>query len=564
MQAAWRGLSFLTMQKTLYLNIEDDIQTVIHKLARLDATEVVLVFPKRSFLFADPINFKLLKKQTDYLGKTISVLTMDDVGRLYAKEAGFTLRSLERQTNKKFSDINFNPSKKTDVSAYTRAVPALPVNEESVISHTEVSNFPAKTKKTPMPAQPFLMVKDTAYPEQESRSGKPVKMKAMKSPRKFAWKLLFGFLIPALLIAVLVVMFILPEGKIIVYPKTESVVRDLEISAGTGINDIDADKMLLPATKLTKTLSLQENFESSGKKEVGTKASGKVRIINLTGKPINLKSSTTVLSLGDKTYRFTDDLSAVPAIPPKLLQSGNYSPTIVDVSAENGGESYNLPGGTRLEITNQVFGSQPQLLYAKVESSIVGGVSRFISVVSEEDVKRAQNILLNRMVEQVRTDLSSQSIILPNKAFISEIIDLQTSKPVGTESPNFQLTLKTTIKALVLNKSQLVSLVENRILRSLPESHKLTSALDGNLTLEAKNYNFDQGLMLLSIRVDAISISELRLNGVEAELLGKSRQEVSAILLAKPQVERIDIILSPYWQKNMPKFATKIKIELAQ
>jgi len=53
-----------------------------------------LVCPKHCLLFSDQINLKLLKTETDLAGKEVFILTMDEKGQKYAREAGFGLRQV--------------------------------------------------------------------------------------------------------------------------------------------------------------------------------------------------------------------------------------------------------------------------------------------------------------------------------------------------------------------------------------------------------------------------------------------------------------------------------------
>src|SRR6185503_14608799 len=103
------------MLKTIYLNLEDDIAKIAAKIKREKADEVVLVFPKKSFLFSDSINVRLLKKQLEPLGKKVSILTMDEMGQMYAKEAGFDLKFLPKSPRPgQFSDIRHSPRSMAD------------------------------------------------------------------------------------------------------------------------------------------------------------------------------------------------------------------------------------------------------------------------------------------------------------------------------------------------------------------------------------------------------------------------------------------------------------------
>src|SRR6185369_9547196 len=100
-----------------------------------------------------------------------------------------------------------------------------------------------------------------------------------------------------------------------------------------------------------RPLELRDKFTATGKKEVGNKASGSVVIYNLTGKPLNLKAATTTLTVGNKNYFLTADQTGLKNLRENSATTGN----VAQITAAEGGEQYNLPAGTRLEISNQVF-----------------------------------------------------------------------------------------------------------------------------------------------------------------------------------------------------------------
>src|SRR5262245_33773212 len=94
------------MTPSIYINLEDDVSKIVTRLKHNRAAQVVLVCPKKCQLFADSINLRLLKKQADLLGKEVFILTMDEKGQMYAKEAGFGLKFLPKSMpGRSFSDV---------------------------------------------------------------------------------------------------------------------------------------------------------------------------------------------------------------------------------------------------------------------------------------------------------------------------------------------------------------------------------------------------------------------------------------------------------------------------
>ncbi|PIR96109.1 MAG: hypothetical protein COT92_02800 [Candidatus Doudnabacteria bacterium CG10_big_fil_rev_8_21_14_0_10_42_18] len=565
------------MIESVYLNLEDDVAKIVARVKKAHGDKVVLVCPKRCQLFSDSINLRLLKKQTDLLGKKIAILTMDEKGQMFAKEAGFTLKFLPKaQGVKGFSDIRIAGKKATPVSALQEESTAdkildsfkggLSAVADKIIfqeksEHASLQGVqPEKLKK--QEAVKFEMT-ENVFPKEIHSKLTEKKIKEKKSGQRA----LVGLVALSILLVLTVVFVILPSATVNVHPKTEPVTRDLEISAGGGVSQADASRLVLPATLVDEVLESSKKFQSQGKKEVGNKATGFIKIYNFTGQPINLKQGTTVISVGDKSYNLNFDIVLHPTTQyvneqTKEVDQGTLGEPY-EIIALEGGESYNLPEGTRMEITNQVFGSRPQLLYARTQTAIVGGTSRYLAIISEEDVLSAEEELVKELLQNLNSKLSSRNLILVEGAYQKEVISFETDKVPGTESPSFTASIKITIKGLAINNQQMQKLVTDRITQTLSAGKRLESP-DWNLAnIRVKNLNLETGLVSFLVHFEAKSASEVNLEQIKPELVGKSLGQVNEILESRPEIERIDVNLTPIWQKNFPWLSSKIKLILS-
>ncbi len=525
------------MTKTLYLNLEDDIAKITNKLKREKASEIVLVFPKKSFLFSDSINLRLLKKQVDLLGKKVFIRTRDDMGKAYAKEAGFELKFLPKaRPGGRFSDIR-RPER-----------PQPPVPKPVAKPQFSLSQRLTQLSKVMEPSPKVASSSATSKPQYAAKPQAP-QGRGVK-------RLVVSFVVLSLIVILLLVLVILPKADIIVYAKAQTVSRDIDVALSTSATDANAASLTMPAKTTDKTVDGKNTFGSSGKKEVGTKAQGRVNIYNLTGKPINLKSTTTILTVGNKNYFLTVDQNQIKPNP----NVNDTSTNLADVIAEKGGEDYNLPAGTRVEISNQVFGSQPQKLFAKTVSPIIGGTSRFISVVSSDDIDKAKQSLNNSLVESLRSDLAKDNLVLLDGAFNLQQMDFTTDKPAGTESLNFEVASKVHIQGLTFDKSVLASLIRQRVVLTLSSGKTLQDATKDTLSFVVKNFDFTGGTLALSVHYESQLDSNLQIGDMKAQIVGKSKQQASEILLADPDIDHIDVTLYPTWQTNIPRFGAKINL----
>ncbi len=570
--------------QSVYLNLEDDVARVVARIKKIRGDKAVLVCPKRCQLFSDSINLRLLKKQTDLLGKEIFVLTMDEKGQMFAKEAGFQLKFLPKAIKgKSISDIQFSGKEK--IAETQEHLSTLETATEKILGtvkdltgigkkiskpfHAAGPERPREAKQAAKKTHTgdILKVKtsEAFFPKELSLSQKDQKEKGQRS---YGQKLATSLIALSLVLILVVVLVILPKATIVIYPKSEPLTRDFEIGAGVAVGVLDANRLAFPAVPVEKDTEISKRIQSQGKKEIGNKAAGYVKIYNFTGQPLNLKQETTVLTLGEKFYRLGSDIVLLKPTQYKDAQTKEIDENSLDKSIEivaaEGGESFNLPAGTRLEITNQVFGSRPQLLYARSETAIDGGTSRYLSFVSEDDLKNAQEELTNILIQNLRQDLSAQNLILVDKAYTAEPINFETDKPVGTESPSFNASLKLSVKGLAFNNQELQKLILERINQTLSLGKELKSANWDLNNIRVKALDLSNGVLTLLVHFEAKSVSRLNLNSLKPELKGKSLNQVNEILESKPEIDRIDVHLAPFWQKNFPWFSSKITIETAE
>ena len=95
------------MHKTIYIDIDEEITSIVDGLRNASAKEVVIVVPKRAMLIQSIVNLKLLKKEAERLKKEIVIATQDKLGKLLVEKAGIeTEQKLENVSGKEV-DFNF-------------------------------------------------------------------------------------------------------------------------------------------------------------------------------------------------------------------------------------------------------------------------------------------------------------------------------------------------------------------------------------------------------------------------------------------------------------------------
>ncbi len=565
--------------KTIYLNLEDDVAKTVAKIKAYRGEEVVLVIPKDSYLLGDSINLRLLKKQVDLLRTKVSVLTMDITGKMYAREAGFPLKRLPRVApSKSFSDVRpsggtkiFSPH---EVEEDVELEPALPPRKKIVrkaapivaaaasvaaprVNSAKVYKSQRQVAADNLPSDWLTEAKDKTRPLSENIY-MPPESGAKQLPRRRSYmKWLMGFVAVALIAVLVLVLVVLPAATVTIYAKAQSVSRDLEVVINSNASGVDPSRLTLPATAVSETKQVSQSFNVNGKKEVGAKAQGRVAIYNLTGSPLNLRAATTALTVGSRTYYFTGDQNGIVALE---SATSDQNATTADIIAGEGGEDFNLPAGTRVEINNQAFGSQPQRLYAKTVTQVIGGSSRFISVISTEDITGSQTALIRNAVDEINRGLGDRKLV--DGAYAVELQNFTTDKPEGTETTTFNASATVVVRGLAFNESDMREMVRGRLLQTLGDDKTLQDPANDVMVNKIGKLDFEAGLMQLSLHYESKALPTIDQNALASQLAAKSQKEAEDLLLENPDIEKVDIKLAPSWQTDFPRISSKIKVEV--
>ncbi len=566
---------------SVYINLEDDVPKIMARLSHQSSPQVVLVCPKRCFLLSDSINLRLLKKQVDMIGKEIFILTMDERGQNYAKEAGFNLKFLPKKNESKaFSDIKVqqkSPVLKQPVEEIeTEEGPLAGVDDnteepaESVTPKSFVGFMPEpkiSTSVTPHKSAQIdsigqqMVVTDNIFPLEEEDA------QAKKPAKSHVGKIIFGILGLTIVLVLLLVFVVLPKATVVIYPKTESVTRDMEISMSENTVSFDADKLIMPAYKVDETVNVNDKFQSQGKKQVGNKASGTIKIYNFTRLPLNLKTATTIFTIAGKTYSLVSDVIGLKPTTYLNAQTKEVNQSSlgdsVQIVATDGGDDYNLPAGSRMEITNQVFGSKPQVLYAKTDTEISGGTTRYLSIISQDDFTASQKQLQDEALSEVRQKLNGQGLVLAEGAYSISVSKFTTDNTVGTETPNFQGSLQAQISGLSFKADDLSKIINQRISETLASNKSLVTASANQTSYKAKSLDMNNQLAVLDAHYQGQAVYNVDISDMPNQFKGKSQPDVQQMLSDSTEIDKVEITLAPYWQKSFPIFSNKITVQTA-
>ncbi len=555
------------MKNKIFVSPQDNIAYLIDKIERVDSEEVFIDTDNNPQIFTDAVNLKLLKREAFALGKKLIFVTSSANLKDELEKAGFfvelkendLLKDKEDNKGEDFGDA-MNEINNSDVSF-----------DDDFRSEDEKPLFLDDDETDEFFEKPFKANRNSD--DEFDIFGKKKKKDNVDSS-KFASvvrnfiaqdrRVTYGIFISIFVILGLILWILIPKMTVKIVPNKETLPVQESLTADTQISEIDFKEKRIPGQVVEVERELSSKFASSGVSKGATKASGKITIYNEFGPdPQPLIARTRFQSPDGKIFRIQKRV-VVPGAKfksGKLVESGKIE---VYVVADEPGAEYNIEP-TEFTIPGFKGTKKYEKFYAKSFSSMNGGSSGETLVISEKDLKKAKNELLEMSKKDVKDFLQKKiggEFALIDSAISSEVVSFN-APPVGTATNEFDATLKLVYSIFTFKKSDAEEFVKRIITERIgddkviiPGSLKV-SYKDGIISINKKYMDF-----IVNASVDILwKIDKERL---KEELAGKDRFNIQKLLHANSAVKSGVVNITPFWSNKAPNNVKFITIEVLE
>ncbi len=287
-------------EQLIYLEANDSITEAMARLKRAKSEDVVLVVPQRALLFQSQINLKILKRQADLLGKRVSLVSRDEVGRNFASQAGFkVLEKLGEDTPELQGEV-------------MEALPAdeAPVEDEFEHPTVKYTKYEPKSKSVPKPRRIMpVELSSTAMPP----AVRPVVKTRQRLKLEKHHQALIGFVVIGLIILGSVGFFILPKAHISLEVQSETFSKQFTLLLADEQDLQAAGPNVLTGRFIEMTREKVSSFQASGEENKGDKAEGQITVVNYTGSIQGLLVNTRFKSPSGLIFRIKNEILVPPA-----------------------------------------------------------------------------------------------------------------------------------------------------------------------------------------------------------------------------------------------------------
>ena len=541
------------MDDVIYLDSDEEITGVIDKIQQCLSKRVALVVPREATILQSVVNLKLLKKEAESLGKDIALVTSDKIAHNLAGQVGLDVYESIKDSRPvsvfQKSQPESNEVIELDFSEENKKKEKLPSGIR--ISHFQEEDAPKKKES---------VFKSEPVPEQDFR---PPASKELREPGKIfiPKKFLIATGLLVIISAMLGFLFI-PKATLVLTVEGEAFKKDVEITVDKNITQPNPEKSITPGVTLIAEISASKTFKASGTKNEGEKAKGTITIKNYwDSTPKSFSKGTKMVYKSGLVFVTASD-ATVPGGSSSLVQGvATTQPGTVDVQveADSPGEDYNVDPG-RFSIST-VSSTMTAKLFAESTQKFTGGLTKKVTVLSQDDVDKAVSDYLDEVKPNLVTELNknAQGKKIIDQVIQTSVVESSTDKMVDDETDNFSLTLKVKGETIAFDETVFMGVVVDSAQRMVEQGKKL---LVDQTKTSIGNAKMEDGKLKVTITIDGRAVANFIEADLKKQIAGKRTQNAQEILKQNTQIKDVQVkITPPWWLNYLPKMEKNIKFE---
>lgn len=562
----------LPQEKIIYIEVDEEVTSVIDRLKRIPNKVVLLVVPKRAMLLQSVINLKLLKTQIKKLNKELAVVTSDKKGQTIASQVGLTV---------------YHDLKSRGIELPAEAEEKIVVPMKAQITKEEQKPVMKAGKKS---LKDLLRGKSDGffkrvgpqdgnklYKAPASPSGKD-KINSSSFVLSGPSRKLLGFFLGASVLALLTIMvFILPNAVIYVKPEIKiekplirltladqaSYEAELKVKTDTVIasNPVDTN------VEMTKT------YAATGKSASGMNAQGMITMHNDSGANQLLIKTTRLRSSNGSIYRIQSDVT----VPAKQTIKVFAVADTLNEAGEVAGTNANLETGARLSVP-ALTGENKDKVYGIAEEAIANGTTEPVSVVTQADIDAAKKDIVDqlnnsvkaKLIERINSDNAARgtnlALLASDSALKTKIVEVKVMDGVQANQvlKEFKVYAKAYVAGVTFDKNEVVEMLNRELNKALPPNMYLSNADLESLALqyvseEAAGKRIKVNASM-AYKLEYTLDDDLKAKIIE-HVLGKGIKETGDYVQGLDEISEAQVSTWPFWVRKIPGIASNVKVE---
>ncbi len=541
----------------IYIDIEDDITSIIGKVKDASAKIIALVPPKRIGVLQSAVNLKLLNKSANENDKRVVLITSDH--SLTALAAGLKIPVAKNLQSR--PEIPQMDAPEIDEEEIINGED-LPVGEfaAAAAGAEAAGKLKAASAADDISSQVDLRTLNDKPVAPAKKPGKDMKS-LIKVPNFNSFRKKF-FIIGGGALALILLLWwmfaIAPRATVTISAKTTSVSIDQTLSLDPKAAASKAAELQFKANSQQLKKSVSTDFTATGTKDIGNKAGGSVTITNSFDSDAKSVPAGTIFT-GASGHKFAS--TAAVTVPGASVSGGSIHPGTapVQVQATDIGNEYNVPAQT-YSVTG----------YSSLNASgsaMSGGDKQTVTVVSQADVDKAKTQLASQDNNAAKDQLKKQfndDYIIVTESFTVDQASPSVSPNIDEQAKQAKLTVETTYTLLGLARKDVNEMLNSALKSALDTKPNQSIFSNGSNSIAFSNFQkFDNGTFSARLSTTGYIGSKIDTGALAKQVAGKRYGEIQAIVNQIPNVESVDIKFSPFWVNSAPGDPKKVDIKFS-
>jgi hypothetical protein len=561
---------------TVYVDVDDEITTIIEKVTSSKQKIVALVLPKRAGVLQSSVNMKLLKRSADHANKNVVLITTEAALMPLAGAAGVHVA----QTPLSKPEIPVNPAIHNS-QAVVDEDEALELDDEPSKEFTadNAGNRPVgelakgASAGAALGAVPSaietVQLDDPVRPAKAAAATDPASKKAAKTkpPKipnfgKFQKKLLIaGFLLLVLIVGFIISAIVLPKATIAIATDATDYNSSLDITLDSAASTVSTGKNTVPATVQQQQKTYTQQVPATGQQNNGQKATGSVKVTNCGDSNITIPAGTG-FTAGSHVYISQSSAS---------IQQSNYQFKSGSFTCKNDGnatiELVAQKPGAEYNISSSPMTFSGSSSNVTASGSATGGTDDIKKVVSQADINNAKSQMTNQDTASIKSALAQQlrqnNMYPLQSTFASGTPNVTTSANAGDAADSVTVTQAVTYTMYGAKRDYLDQLIKNDIKQQIdPQTQTILN--DGLESASIKSTGSTDTTNSINLATTATVGPNINIDNLKEQIRGKKAGYVKSLVGNQPGVTNVTVKLSPFWVSSVPKKDSKITVTVGK
>lgn len=540
---------------TVYVDLDDEITSIIDKAESTKAAIVALVLPKRTAVLQSIVNMRLLERAARKADKSVVLITSDPVVLSLAGVAG--LRVAKNLQSKPYIPPSPVPLHEAPVAPSKSATDEPEEDIDETGAKIDYARPIGELAAGHEVEEPETIPLDEPTPADKNAAGAAAKAKALKDKKlkipnfdKFRLRLGLGiFGLIALIVFIFLATSVLPKARITIKTTSLPLSASFNATADTGAKSLDEEKAIIPAVLQKKDQTVSSTVNATGQQNSGDKASGSVNMSAgacSATVPADVPAGTG-LSSGGLTYITQAKTSFAPVASGGKCTFQSTSAT--SIKAQSGGSKYNVSAAAFT-----VSGRSD----VSASGSASGGTDNIITVLSQSDVDGAKQKIssadTDKFTKEFKESLEDQDLYVIEPSLKLGDAQVSSSPEVGSSATTANVTVKISHTVLTVKKDDLRKIVSAQLTKQIDTKKQKLSNDDVLKGLSVSVQGQESATKTtLQLREDTTAVPILDVDEVKKIATGQKAGDIRTALSQLTGVQDVEVKMSPFWVSKAPK-----------